>query len=87
MVASGGCVNAYEALLAESGLDTLTKSAQEPTQTNDTNDAVASASDGGDGGGRCLIETAHTFTGTYASALLLMITIVLFPVIRRKDLE
>jgi hypothetical protein len=86
MVASGGCVNAYEALLAEAGLDTSTKSAQEPSQANDTNNAVASASDGG-GGGRCLIETAHTFTGTCASPLLLIITIVLFPVLRRKDLE
>jgi subtilisin family serine protease len=87
MVASGGCVNAYEALLAESGLDTSTKSAQEPSQANDTNNAVASASDGGGRGGGCLIETAHTTTGTCASAILLMITIVLFQVIRRKDLE
>ena len=87
MVSSGGCVNAYEALLAEGSLDTSTKSAQEPSQATDTTTTVASASDGGGGGGRCLIETAHTFTGTCVSALLLMITIVLFQVIRRKDLE
>jgi thermitase len=87
MVSSGGCVNAYEALLAESGLDTSTKAAQEPMQTNDTNTAVASASDGGGGGGGCLIETAHATTGTCASAILLLITLVLFQVIRRKDLE
>jgi hypothetical protein len=88
MVSSGGCVNAYEALLAESGLDTSMKAAQEPSQATDTSTTVASASDGGGGGGGgCLIETSHASTGTCASAILLMITIVLFQVIRRKDLE
>ncbi len=87
MVSSGGCVNAYEALLTEGSLDTSTKSAQESPQANDTNTAVASASDGGSSGGGCLIETAHTATGTCGSAILFMITIVVFQVIRRKDLE
>jgi subtilisin family serine protease len=87
MVSSGGCVNAYEALLAESGLDTSMKVAQEPSTATDTSTTIASASDGGGGGGGCLIETAHASTGTCASAILLMITIVLFQVIRRKDLE
>ncbi len=88
MVSSGGCVNAYEALLAESGLDTSMKAAQEPSQATDASTTVASASDGGGGGGGgCLIETSHASTGTCASGILLMITIVLFQVIRRKDLE
>ncbi len=87
MVASGGCVNAYEALLAESDSDSSTKVAQEPSQTTDTQEA-GEGSSGGSSGGGCLIETAHGAQGSWATALLLiMISIVLFQVGRRKDLE
>ena len=86
MVASGGCVNAYEALVAEGNTDTSTSSTQDSSQTSDTSNAVSSAESGGGGGGGCLIETAHTAGAPFA-AVLLMIMIVLFQVSRRKDLE
>jgi len=86
MVATGGCVNAYEALVAEGNTDTSTSSTQDSSQTSDTSNAVSSAESGGGGGGGCLIETAHT-APTPIAAVLLMIMIVLFQVSRSKDLE
>ncbi len=85
MVATGGCVNAYEALVAEGNTDTSTSSTQDSSQTSDTSNAVSSAESGGGGGG-CLIETAHT-TGNQLAVALFMIMIVLFQVSRSKDLE
>ena len=84
MVATGGCVNAYEALLAEESVDQTT---QDPSQASDAQNVVESSSGSGGGGGGCLIETAHTTAGTSTAALLLMILIVFFQVSRRKDLE
>lgn len=89
MIASGGCVNAFEALVAEGNTDTSTSSTQDSSQTSDAGNAASSAESGGGGGGGgggCLIETAHT-AGTPFAAVLFMIMIVLFQVSRRKDLE
>lgn len=89
MVATGGCVNAYEALLAEADTDSTTKAAQDTAQTAGTPSASAGSSEGsgGGGGGGCLIETAHTTTGNSAAVILLITLIVFFQASRRKDLE
>ena len=86
MVASGGCVNAYEALVAEGNTPASTSSTQDSSQAGDTSNAVSSDESGGGGGSKCLIETAHTAPAPY-SLILVMIMIVLFQVGRRKDLE
>lgn len=89
-VASGGCVNAYQALLIQEDYVSGTRDTQ---STNDATHAVdgtatvvsGSGGDGGGGGG-CMIHTAHGSTCP-ALAVFLMITIVLFQVHRRKGLE
>jgi subtilisin family serine protease len=88
MIASGGCVNAYEALMAEGSLGSLAdaSSGSSQTDTTDTTSAVSSGSGGGGGGGGCFIETAHGVSMPTA-VFLLMIMIVLFPALRRKDQE
>ncbi len=81
VVASGGCVNAYEALLAEESYDPSSKAAPSPTDTQAVDNG--SAADSGVGGGGCLIDV----TGNYTSFIILMIMIVLFQIPRNKDLE
>jgi subtilisin family serine protease len=82
-VASGGCVNAYQALVAGEGYDPTTKDSQETdTPAQDT----TAAASGGSGGGGCLIQTAQAPAPTLP-AVLFILSIVLFRVHRRKDLE
>jgi len=86
-VASGGCVNAYQALIMEEGYDTATKdggTTDDTTQSTDASDAGVEGSGGGGGG--CLIETAHT-SSLPVTLVVLMISIVLFRIPGRKDLE
>jgi hypothetical protein len=84
VVSSGGCVNAYEALLAEESYDPSSKAAPSPTDTQAADNG--SAADSGVGGGGCLIDVTQT-TGNYTSFIVLMIMIVLFQIPRNKDLE
>jgi subtilisin family serine protease len=84
VVASGGCVNAYEALLAEESYDPSSKAAPSLTDTQAVDNG--SALDSGVGGGGCLIDVTQT-AGNYTSFIILMIMIVLFQIPRNKDLE
>lgn len=85
-VASGGCVNAYQALMIQEDHDAFAGDTREGTGTNPATgvtDAVISGA-GGSGGG-CMIETART-APLPAAATLFMISIVLFQVRRKKEL-
>lgn len=79
-VSSGGSLNAYGALLAGDGYDASAQAAPA------TPAAAPASSGGGGGGGGCLISVAQT-TGNYTGLIVFMISIVLFQVRRRKDLE
>ncbi len=89
-VASGGCVNAYRALVIQEEYDPVTRdalSAGDTTQGSDTSDVVVFGSGGGSAsGGGCMIATAQC-SSFPITAVLIMISIVLFRVHQRKDLE
>lgn len=76
-VSSGGTINAYAALLA---VDGYVPAAQSSSATADNSGG------GGGGGGGCLINVAQG-TGSSTGLIVFMISIVLFQVKRRKDLE
>ena len=88
-VASGGCVNAYQALIIQEGYDSATRdipSSNDTTPSTDTSDVIVSGSGGGSAsGGGCMIETAQASSFPITPALF-MISIVLFRVHRKKDL-
>jgi len=77
-VSSGGSLNAYAALLAADGYV--------PSAQTSSAAAADSSGGGGGGGGGCLINVAQG-TGNYTGLIIFMISIVLFQVKRRKDLE
>jgi len=80
-VASGGCVNAYDALMAEEAYDPSSQA----TPTPGGSDTAEAPSSGGGGGGGCLIDVTRT-TGNYTCFIVFMIMIVLFQINRKKDL-
>lgn len=85
-IASGGCVNAYQALIFEEGSADTTKdisSGVGPTQDADTPDT---AIPGSASGGGCLIGTPHSSSLPF-TMVLVMISIVLFRIHWRRDLE
>jgi len=88
-VASGGCVNAYQALLIQEGYEAVTRDTQPAGNTppsTDTSEVVVSGSGGGSAGGAgCMIGTVQG-SGFPVTTVLLMISIVLFRVHRRMDL-
>jgi subtilisin family serine protease len=85
-VASGGCVNAYQALVTGEGYDPSTKDTQDTQPSTQDSTAAPAAYAGGSVGGGCLIQTAQA-PASSLPAVLLMLSIVLFRVHRRKDLE
>jgi len=83
MVASDGCVNAYQALLAGESYDPSSKAASLPTETQIVDNGSAHSSGGGGG---CFIDETQT-AGNYTSFVVSIIMIVLFQIRRKRDLE
>ncbi len=84
-VASGGCINAYQALLAEQELDVAARdSAPAPSQQTSSSDTAASG-EGGGGGGGCMIDSSRN-TGSALSLLAFIIFAVAFRMPRYRHL-
>jgi subtilisin family serine protease len=84
-IASNGCVNAKQALLAEESLDSSSKETGSTSQTQNTASSPApSGEGGGGGGGGCLIDSCQN-PGSALTLLVIMILAVLFrmPRVRR----
>lgn len=74
-IATGGCINAYQALLAEAEHDTSSKAAA-PTSDTDTDEQAVASGEGGGGGG-CLIDSGRN-PGSALTLMILFTLTVLF---------
>ncbi len=74
-IVSGGCVDAYQALLAEQSLDSSEREASSSQQAQGS--APVAAAEGGGGGGGCMIETSSN-SGSMMILFAGLITAVLF---------
>lgn len=83
-IASNGCVNAYQALLAEESLDSSAKETSTSSQTQDASSApAASGEGGGGGGGGCLIDSCQN-PGSALFLLAVTLLAVLFRMPRTR---
>ncbi|MGC9323179.1 MAG: S8 family peptidase [Desulfomonilia bacterium] len=82
LLESGGCINAYDALLAEGSYDTSSKAAP----GTDEDGAVSSPEGESGGGGGCLLKSVKR-SGNAFVLIVCMVIIVLFQIPHMKDLE
>lgn len=83
-LASGGCVNAYQVLLAEQQLDASSKESAPADQQTETAQAAA-AGGGGGGGGGCLIDSSRN-SGSALGLLVFLLFVVAFRMPRFRHL-
>ncbi len=82
-IASGGCVNAYQALLSEAQYDASAKTSAPGTGGTDDNAVVASGEGGGGGG--CLIDSGRNSGNPLGLVIIFSLTVLFrMPFMRRS---
>ncbi len=86
LLESGGCVNAYNALLAEEDADVFSRASSASAQSDPTGTGSQVSGESGGGGGGCMIESTRN-AGNAAGMVISLMLIVLFPMLRAKHRE
>jgi subtilisin family serine protease len=84
LLASGGCINAYNALLTEESYDPSSKASAFSSNPDTTDDSTASGESGGSGG--CMIDSTSNTGGAQGIAIFIIL-IVLFRILRVRYQE